>query len=486
MFKELFERLLEALEAKTIHEDDKVLIVQPFTHNAFIKYGMNTGWYKEHGSEWDDFRRWSHRGVIFYYIIDKSDGYTWLVAKRPPEGESDFKDQPKDGMTVWDTDANDTSLWDIEDKIGQPLPDVLKHVGNDDRIMDIINNVCDQDESGVYNSDTSVDLADQKMDRLPVQFGIIRGNFRIPNCGITTMEGMPREVGGTFQAQNNKLTSLKGGPQRVGENYDVGLNALTSLEGSPDEIPGAFLCGSNQNTFKDLKGAPRKVGGYFSVVWTTSLQSLEGAPDSVGATMLVGSYEKSGYKSLEELAATIKRDYPIAESPVRRPEWLTRGTLPDEDRAAADLTIKKKKEKEDPPKDDEEKDPADWWKESRRKQKPNLLERMLLVEFDYTALYVEVVKMAPEGFREVAEMLSNNLGWEMDRIKDGIEKVYQAGAYIEKNSDYTEELRNLPGRISIPMVTFNEDAGEMTTEQVEARFDPDDKQERLFISDEWS
>ena len=116
----------------------------------------------------------------------------------------------------------------------------------------------------------------------------------------------------------------------------------------------------------------------------------------------------------------------------------------------------------------------------------NLFEKLRLVEFDYEALYVEVVRIKPEGFREIADMLQTQLGWDMEMIKTELARVYELGAYIEKNTDDVKELRDLPGKIVIPMITFNDDAGELTVEKVVARFNPDDEHESLFISDEWS
>jgi hypothetical protein len=79
------------------------------------------------------------------------------------------------------------------------------------------------------------------------------------------------------------------------------------------------------------------------------------------------------------------------------------------------------------------------------------------------------------------------IGWEYDRVKEEIQKAYNDGLYLETSEDHgkTEELHNLPGRIVIQMMTFNEDEQEIESLSVEARFDPNDKTETLYISDEW-
>jgi hypothetical protein len=48
------------------------------------------------------------------------------------------------------------------------------------------------------------------MEKLPVKFGKVSGNFWCSNNKLTTLEGCPKYIGGDFNCNFNKLTTLKG------------------------------------------------------------------------------------------------------------------------------------------------------------------------------------------------------------------------------------------------------------------------------------
>lgn len=72
--------------------------------------------------------------------------------------------------------------------------------------------------------------------RLPLKFGVVDVDFECCNCGLTSLEGAPKFVGGDFKCNNNKLTSLVGGPEKVTGSYYCQNNQLASLVGAPKEI----------------------------------------------------------------------------------------------------------------------------------------------------------------------------------------------------------------------------------------------------------
>jgi hypothetical protein len=105
-------------------------------------------------------------------------------------------------------------------------------------------------KDGLINTDGNVKLI-KKVEKLPVQFGYVGGNF---NC------------------RNNQLTSLEGAPQSVGGYFDCGINQLTSLEGAPQTVSGYFYCHNNQLT--SLEGATKDVVGSFYCDWSENLPLL--------------------------------------------------------------------------------------------------------------------------------------------------------------------------------------------------------------------
>jgi hypothetical protein len=63
------------------------------------------------------------------------------------------------------------------------------------------------------------------MEKLPVKFGKVSGNFWCSMNKLTTLEGCPDYVGGDFACDGNKLTTLEYCPKYVG--YDILCSNLT-------------------------------------------------------------------------------------------------------------------------------------------------------------------------------------------------------------------------------------------------------------------
>ncbi len=64
--------------------------------------------------------------------------------------------------------------------------------------------------AGTVNVAGYVNLYGMKLERLPVRFGAVGGNFYCRWNRLTTLEGAPGTVGGNFGYGNNRLTSLRG------------------------------------------------------------------------------------------------------------------------------------------------------------------------------------------------------------------------------------------------------------------------------------
>jgi hypothetical protein len=132
-----------------------------------------------------------------------------------------------------------------------------------------IDTICEKYNIKNYtiNSDNSVDvdgdvdLYDEKLTSIPLNFNIVNGNF---DCGwnyLTSLKGCPVRVGNGFSCYNNQLTSLQYSPQYM-ENGDFSCrsNKIESLQYCTELIRGYFSCGNNKLT--SLEYHPTVYGGF--------------------------------------------------------------------------------------------------------------------------------------------------------------------------------------------------------------------------------
>ncbi len=85
--------------------------------------------------------------------------------------------------------------------------------------------------TGTVNVAGNMFLINLKLERLPVRFGAVGGDFYCHKNRLTSLEGAPVTVGGNFSCRNNRLTSLEGAPSTVGRHFSCSNNRLTSLVG---------------------------------------------------------------------------------------------------------------------------------------------------------------------------------------------------------------------------------------------------------------
>ena len=100
-------------------------------------------------------------------------------------------------------------------------------------------------EDGKVDVPDDVDISKKNLTSIPVQFGMVSGNFYCYDNNLTSLAGAPREVGGRFYCFENKLTSIAGAPREVGGNFSCSDNKLTSLVGAPKEVGENFYCNNN-------------------------------------------------------------------------------------------------------------------------------------------------------------------------------------------------------------------------------------------------
>lgn len=130
-------------------------------------------------------------------------------------------------------------------------------------------------EDGSVCVNGTVDISFKGLTEIPVQFGVVKGDFNCSNNKLESLAGAPQSVGVSFFCHSNRLASLAGGPDYVGKAYVCKGNRLTSLEGSPQAINGSFDCSNNDMT--SLEGGPRSVSGSFDCSGN-KLETLEGIP----------------------------------------------------------------------------------------------------------------------------------------------------------------------------------------------------------------
>ncbi|SDK22887.1 hypothetical protein SAMN05192566_0714 [Methylophilus rhizosphaerae] len=147
--------------------------------------------------------------------------------------------------------------------------------------------------------DGSVDISDNQLKIIPVQFGKVNGYFDCSFNELTSLKGCPYDIEkylncsfneitsleyatrvvGSFDCSYNKLNSLKHAPVLVFEDFDCSENHLKSIEHAPVEVTGNFDCGYNK--LLSLKGCPIKIGGDFDCSYN-QLSTLEHSPKEVG------------------------------------------------------------------------------------------------------------------------------------------------------------------------------------------------------------
>jgi len=66
---------------------------------------------------------------------------------------------------------------------------------------------------------------------LPVQFGIVDGNFDCSESQLTSLKGCPYHVGRGFNCYGTKITSLEYAPQYIGSRFVCFETRITSLTG---------------------------------------------------------------------------------------------------------------------------------------------------------------------------------------------------------------------------------------------------------------
>lgn len=165
-------------------------------------------------------------------------------------------------------------------------------------------------EDGMVDVMGDVKIFDADLQILPLQFGVVCGDFFCCSNGLTTLENAPYMVGGDFNCYGNKLKTLQYAPAEVGGFFCCHENELVDLNGCPQEIKGNFTCFLNELT--TLVGGPTKVNGSYYAN-NNELVSLGGSPDTVGASFYVtANYITNLVGCPKEIGGTFAFDNSVA------------------------------------------------------------------------------------------------------------------------------------------------------------------------------
>jgi hypothetical protein len=144
-------------------------------------------------------------------------------------------------------------------------------------------------ENGVVDVDGDVQVFGGeilKLDKLPIKFGKVTGDFQCKNVDLTTLENCPDYVGGKFEVNSNYLTTLDFFPKNVGRNINLSNNKLTSLVGLPEKVNGNLEI--FRNSLVNLEGCSKIIDGSFDVQ-SNKLTTLKGFPEKINGSVNINN-----------------------------------------------------------------------------------------------------------------------------------------------------------------------------------------------------
>lgn len=138
----------------------------------------------------------------------------------------------------------------------------------------------------------------EKLDELPIQFGVIEGSFSCQLNNLTTLKGAPHTVKKNFSCSMNQLKNLTYSPHYVGGNFDCSGNQLTTLNGAPSIISGFFDC--QNNPLITLEGGPINVKDNY---WCSGnpITSFKGVAKTIGGSLIAPSCDIKNLKELPNI-----------------------------------------------------------------------------------------------------------------------------------------------------------------------------------------
>ena len=286
------EKSIRTSEANILVDNEKMMIVEPLSMAASLKYGANTKWCTTYSDPAENRVNDYFGDYTLVYFIDKINKSKYAIAY-DKKNQKDAKEMCHNQS--FDEENGFIKFSKILKIFNVSLEEISsKTISSEEKNKLISKNFSKDMESrivgDVIKGDVNIGNKNFKKitDILDFSKIVITGNFVCSNNQLTTLEGAPQKVGMSFYCNNNQLTSLEGAPQEIGffttnsrgGTFNCSNNKLTSLKGAPQKkVGGGFYCDNNQLT--SLAGAPREVGGHFECQ-NNQLTSLAGAPIRVG------------------------------------------------------------------------------------------------------------------------------------------------------------------------------------------------------------
>ena len=97
-----------------------------------------------------------------------------------------------------------------------------------------------------------VSLFDHHLDKIPVLFRNVDGDFSVSHNNLTSLKGCPEYIKGSFSCNSNLLNSLEFGPEYVGGGYDFCGNSVENFDFLAKYIGGWLFAGNNPLKKVDL------------------------------------------------------------------------------------------------------------------------------------------------------------------------------------------------------------------------------------------
>jgi len=167
------------------------------------------------------------------------------------------------------------------------IPEILKDVSIEGALGLYNNNLrslknCPKKIDGLFNCGNNKGL--QSLIGGPEQVGAID----VHNCSLTNLEGFPKliKTNARVDISGNKLTSLVGLPKEVGKLTIYNNPGLKTLQGCPKIIRGSFE--ALWLSITNMIGGPTVVYDDLHL-YDTEINSLEGFPKKVGGNIFLGN-----------------------------------------------------------------------------------------------------------------------------------------------------------------------------------------------------
>lgn len=156
------------------------------------------------------------------------------------------------------------------------------------------------DSNGVIDVDGRCDaIFAEHMDRLPVTFGEIIGDFNCVSNGLKSFKGFPRIVEGNLNCSSNLFTSLEDSPQRVNGIYFMchTCPSLESLKGLSIKHTALIVDDCPIKSLDGLNTPLREL----HITWTPELPLLRALYYVTDSLALRGSKEDKTYRKVSRI-----------------------------------------------------------------------------------------------------------------------------------------------------------------------------------------